>query len=494
MKQQFPFQFLLLGLLLAGLWGCSDETDLPGTGSDNDGQGTFLTVSVTDGGYISSAGEESTTRVQEEDYKTVFTAGDKIGLYAVKNGAILPGHDNLCLTLAADGKWAPPADVTLAYEGASATYYAYYPYQTDMTDKVTVTATTADSFFKPLVDGWTPASDQGNYAKYTAQDLMTGKGSISDNPGNTRTLTVSLSHRMALAVIKTSCTIYEFTNASLPNYIVPVMNNLMFEDYLPCLMVDDGTRRFLVKTGSTISIKGNYTDAKTSKKRVFEFKPTISNGGNYKVYNVDNAVITRKTHTLKSGDFFMQDGSLVAGDQTLTSEEQANCIGIIYKVGTGARDNINYYGDKLTAIHGYVVALQQSSQVWGDASRVFGIGDTTLSEEGYKSTQMIMTAATNESKKFPACFYCVNYTPASTGITSGWYFPTYLQMKNFAKAGSVTTFNAQLAKISGATVLSGTYHTSSEFTDQLWGITVGNVKFDYFKKNSTRNVRAVLTF
>ena len=495
MKQHIPFPSLFFGLLLAGLWGCTDETDLSGAGSDNDGRGT-ITVSVTDDGYLASAEEDTpATRTQELGYKTIFTAGDQIGLYVVKNNAVITGYDNLCLTLEADGTWTPPADVTLTYEGKDiARYYAYYPYQAEMTGKVTATATDADGFFKPLVDGWTPATDQGNYTKYTSQDLMTGMGTISGYADKKWKLTFSLSHRMTLAFIKTSCTIYEFTNASLPNYIVPPMN-LAFDGFAPFLSVDKGLYRFLVKPGSTTSLEGGYTDATMGRKKGFTFTPTIPDAGNYKIYDVDNAVVTWKTHTLQVGDFFMLDGSLVAKDQTLTAEEQAKCIGIVYRIGTGSSDAVENYEDKLTAIHGYVLALQQSSQTWGDASRVFGTGTSGGAELGYKSTRMIMAVAASESKSFPACSYCVNYTPASTGITSGWYYPTTGQVRNFAINANSNGINTQLGKISGATTFSGTYSSSSEpNASQCWGVQVGSGTYYYVSKSSSRYARPVLTF
>ena len=179
----------------------------------------------------------------------------------------------------------------------------------------------------------------------------------------------------------------------------------------------------------------------------------------------------------------MLDGSLVAKDQTLTAEEQAKCIGIVYRIGTGSSDAVENYEDKLTAIHGYVLALQQSSQTWGDASRVFGTGTSGGAELGYKSTRMIMAVAASESKSFPACSYCVNYTPASTGITSGWYYPTTGQVRNFAINANSNGINTQLGKISGATTFSGTYSSSSEpNASQCWGVQVGSGTYYYVSK------------
>ena len=186
----------------------------------------------------------------------------------------------------------------------------------------------------------------------------------------------------------------------------------------------------------------------------------------------------------------MQDGSLVAEDQTLTDEEQAKCIGIVYRIGTGDSDAVENYEDKLTAIHGYVLALQQSEQTWGDASDVFGIGKSSTAELGYKSTRMIMAAAADGSKSFPACSYCVNYTPVSTGITSGWYYPTIGQVQNFATKAGSNGINTQLGKISGAVTCYWSYSSSSEGDKTKFyrvdvGIGIGMLTGGYIAEIST---------
>ena len=45
--------------------------------------------------------------------------------------------------------------------------------------------------------------------------------------------------------------------------------------------------------------QGGYTDATTGRKRGFTFTPTILDAGKYKIYDVDNAVVTWKKHTLQ---------------------------------------------------------------------------------------------------------------------------------------------------------------------------------------------------
>lgn len=490
MKQHFLFQSLFIGLLLTLLWGCSDETITSVT--DSEKQSERLTVIVTDGGYIASAGEDPLTRAKEEDYKTTFTAGDRIGLYAVKNNAIITGCNNVCLILAADGKWTPPTGTELFYEGANATYYAYYPYQAGMAGKVTTTATDADGFFKPLADGWAPAIDQSDYARYTASDLMTGKCTISNNPGSTRTLTVGLTHQMAMAVVNLTRTKYTLnTDANYTWFTYP--DDIEFNGYIP-YQANDGSFRYLVKPGQASPIlSGSYSNAASA---TTEWYMTANIAkGNYKNYNVDGAMYAELTHTLTVGDFYMKDGSLISASKaTLTDREQANCIGIVFKVGVGAQDDISKYGGELLAIHGYVLSLDQDNLIWGDTSK--GWTNTSMdSYEGYAYTQQILPGIA-EGKSFPACSWCVNHTPIPTGMTTGWYFPSCQQVLDFV--ANSATLNTYLGKISGSTLISDKYISSTEsgYNVKTYcnGGNAGSSTGYRFGKDEQHNVRAILTF
>lgn len=84
-------------------------TDAPATVA------TALTVTVTDGAYApaeSPDGSTPATRAVERGYGTEFTAGDRIGLYAVEidkqdQSRRNLRYENLCLTY--DGtNWTPP--------------------------------------------------------------------------------------------------------------------------------------------------------------------------------------------------------------------------------------------------------------------------------------------------------------------------------------------------------------------------------------------------
>ena len=72
---------LLLVLLLAT--ACTRDDDFAPSSADDDATPAALTISVTDGGYA-PADAAPGARAVERGYGTEFTAGDKIGFYAVE--------------------------------------------------------------------------------------------------------------------------------------------------------------------------------------------------------------------------------------------------------------------------------------------------------------------------------------------------------------------------------------------------------------------------
>ena len=72
---------------------------------------------------------ETTTRIPQEDgLVTRFTAGDAIGLFAIKDKAIADGANNIRLTYTPEtDEWKTANGDLYWYEGTS--YIAYYPYK-----------------------------------------------------------------------------------------------------------------------------------------------------------------------------------------------------------------------------------------------------------------------------------------------------------------------------------------------------------------------------
>ena len=137
MKIQNIYHLLQAALLLL-LVSCTQE-EFPAA-QDKARQ---LTISVTDGGYNTSAVDGKITRAVENGYTTEFTEGDACGFYMVRGGK--PVYSNVKLTAEKDAAtggimWKTDG-TTLAAGMDGESYYLYYPYQADMAGK---TATPAE--------------------------------------------------------------------------------------------------------------------------------------------------------------------------------------------------------------------------------------------------------------------------------------------------------------------------------------------------------------
>lgn len=248
---------------------------------NTDSAQTF-SITVADGGYAPTAGEKSGTRATENSYTTQFTAGDNIGVYAVKDGAVVTDVNNLCLVATDDDKggitWKTTEGKNPLYI-PDAIYYAYYPWQsaTYMADKVTVPASEANTFFNPLISGWSPGTKQTTYSEYTASDLM-----IANSTPSGKTLSFSMQHCMALVVIALP---YKTNADGTP---LPA-SDTKFNDFTPCWMSSTGTYRYLIRPATTQTLSGSYTNA-TPATVEWQFSANVS-AGQYKKYTVDNAII-----------------------------------------------------------------------------------------------------------------------------------------------------------------------------------------------------------
>lgn len=430
--------FLLLAFSLL-LPSCLE--DLPENTPVSPGQS--LRIRVDDSGFT----PVSQTRAQETDYQTVFTAGDQIGVFAVKGSEILPGINNLCLTATASSSgeltWAQDAGSNVELF-TDVTYYAYYPWQGSLTGNLVPTANNAADFFANVITNWTPAADQSDYAKYTAQDLMIADGSLSG-----KNLTFSMAHQMSLVVIELPRTKYTFNNTpAIPEYIIDAPD--MELQFKPCF-ISAGNYRYLVNASNELS--GSYTNAGNTNVS-WAFTPSAS-AGNFKIYKVDggNNTTIAKSHTLQMGDFFMKDGSLVGKDVSLTPNQKAACIGIVLKAGKDDagdwKDDCVYkQKDGITpmpTIHGYVLALNEANGgnacIWSPSEPersviyiVDGVDmmnrEETTGFYGYKNTQAIILFNREQngtlSSAFPAAYYATDYetSSAAPAASSGWFLPS----------------------------------------------------------------------
>ena len=166
MKQ---YKFLSTALFLAAMaaWsGCSNEDESLPAMSGTEG----LVINVCDKG-MENAESSASRAVTDLNYNTTFEVGDCIGLFAVKDNAILSDVNNLKVQLTREG-WQPATD--LQYDGAlrEATYYAYFPYS----ENLSINSVETD-FFASTAAGWNIGKDQSTRKNFADSDLMTSSGS-----------------------------------------------------------------------------------------------------------------------------------------------------------------------------------------------------------------------------------------------------------------------------------------------------------------------------
>ena len=535
------------------LSGCSESELL--SGNDNvETNRPALTIEVSDGGYAPAAGEKSATREKpatcdnpatratENDYTTQFTADDKIGVFAVKDGAIVDGVNNLCLV--ATTTTAPDGSTSLVWQTedgntpkiqAGAAYYAYYPYQSTLNgDLVPGTpAPEAAAFFANVISNWSPSTDQGTYTAYTSFDLMIAKGTTSG-----KTLSFSMLHQMALVVIDLPKTKYTLTDAAsrpLPEYILDAPDT-KFNTFTPCWM-GDGTYRYLINPAASQSttLSGSYTNA-TPATAEWEFTANVP-ASQYKKYVVDNgsATVIVKPHQLQAGDFFMKDGTLLSKETNpLSNVQKAACIGIVYWVGSDAFDEDpllkrDYPGCK----HGLVVALQDAGDgMWSNEYEMITTewinkdsnpynGTVNLQETnkrcGYSNTVALtdynagmynsVVVSSDRKRVLPIDAiqqYAKNHpAPANS---SGWYFPSVMELKyvcwgqgNDEGISGRDNLNTYINKVGGTSFNDDYYWSSTEdwyFHDIAWCVrfSSGRVITNGSKDNLPSPVRPLLAF
>lgn len=531
-----PAAFLACALILMLAACTSDALDeLPPAGTDPDARP--LTITVSDGGMYATG----QTRAQERGYSTVFTEGDCIGLYVVKDGTL--EVKNLCLTLQG-GKWTLPAGASQLLYSPDKSYHAYYPYQKDnyMNGKV---SPGDEDFFKYVVDEWSVNPDQSTYAQYTASDLMTARGVY-----NNRTLSFAMEHRMSLFILQVPATKYTYIekidsreiSKSYYRYTAVISENSYWQEN-PC------TARLLVNTKSLALLDpGSYKYYYDGTQETFNFDYSQLNlqPGKYTVHQVDDSKVTEVFRSLKAGDYYMQDGSILPGDEDVKpfrDELRKSCLGVVFWVGEIEGMHWTRTGDKAgdrllmrdhpECVHGMVVAMRDASSQevkwatgkgategiyeWAESFKDFTSGEQADWEEiqksdlsfGYCSSRlMALYGSRNSDTTFPVYDAIATYAtarPAPTG-SSGWFLPgknelatlcfgvptnfagDYKQLNMLKK-----TINPQIDKAVGDK-LTGAYWSSKEFKEIVWYVNLNIPDYGVKPKTDTYKVRAVLAF
>jgi hypothetical protein len=469
MKLSYYISIILLACVAIFI-SCEQEESLL-TEENNESTTKFeLVISSADYNYAGM-------RASNEAYKTTFTNGDAVGIFAIRNGNIVENINNRKFIFD-EGIWELEGDV-IEYKGTEfqkMKFHAYYPYQEDI-----VINPDAEDPFENIVQNWKIEADQSgdNYTKF---DLMTSVGEAEGQRLQGKVKFI-MQHRMALSVIAMPSLVYTFTNLGIDDYSLPVtIGNLSItsngttQTVKPYYDVATETYMILVKPDNQFTIKGNYTG---SKEMEYTLSGTLAEGAAKKYTIKDENKIT---HTLAVGDYFCANGTIVSKDVT---EVPDNCIGIIFYTGNPQPsythpDNYTKTSDALLRDfpgmnHGLVIALNNGVLEDGTEKNKFADGQSYFSNWYKTDEEWSDKFINNESREVIPGFLGYNSTKlmeisynsgASSGCTYGWlyvelyrskvpvsapttdwYLPSAYDLDEVAKSQHV--INAQLKAASG---------------------------------------------
>lgn len=492
-----------------------------------------ITIAVTDGGYVFSSEPKNrgaVTRAVENDYATEFTAGDKIGVFAIEINSVNSRsfiYENLCFVY--NGKtWVSENGSELSHTpqpGSRIYYFSYYPYRSDMTGKYNISATDsngvkttkADKFFSELIASWYPAADQSTYDAYNASDLMVAEGELTPS-ANGFVLTFKMEHQMGLLILDLPGTEYTYTEAvsgveqekSYPLYTGVSLPNRFWRK-------DRYSARTIIKSKTPFSSGSCSYYNDELEQRFFQISDEELLPGWYKHYTVDGGEVKKVSRPLKEGDYYMDDGGIVPNEkvQNVSSMPAGKCLGVVFWVGekegihwtqSGAQEGDHLLmADHPGCTRGMVVGLKdaQSSCAWSSnvSSGLWDWADSFSFPAGeQKKVEMIRSSNAlfgyNRSLLFPlykganstADFLAyesvktyASANPAPEG-SSGWFLPGQYELatmcfgmpSSYTVEGNAYYFENLVMKqkldswlrSAGGDELLGTYWSSSEDDDK----------------------------
>lgn len=452
----------------------------------NDDEQAFTTelpieFNIFDGGVAPSS--RATTDL---NYITQFVDGDQIGLYAVKEGAIVRGIENLPLTYAS-GRWSAAEPLMYSDELVGATFYAYYPYAAESL----FDATAADPFAAKLA-AWTVAEDISSEELFAANDLMTGSAEALLSEGR-YTMTLGLKHLLSMIVVELPSTKYTFTNTTptLSDYTVAAANPTFTvvtgdveQTVKPLYVAEKSNYRLLVKAATPCSMVGRFEVGGKPHKYTIPFAEGIA-AGTYEPFVVDGGV-SEKSMELKVGDYFCADGSIASYEAGATAP--ANAVGVVYQLGTtdgikaakpacthamvyaltraargtaeGVEDPNDYKDDAYLTVWSTQSASGTNRDTWAiDRGMAGADGKLNSSDDksvtnGYELTTIWLNLPLIEEKDLVQLLRATHAaaTPVPTN-TTGWFVPSILETQNLN--GMADVLNPVLTAAGGEALWTG---------------------------------------
>lgn len=204
-------------------------------------------------------------------------------------------------------------------------------------------------------------------------------------------------------------------------------------------------------------------------------------------------IASRTIRNVEAGDYLLSDGTFTP---SLTDDNRANAVGIVFAMGHNAADQSDYSSTGIgqQECHGYVVALSDASggSKWGPMTWT-SVGNTGSDWGGYKYTQTIQKQADWQTA-YPAagaaCGYSVAEAPTNT---SGWFLPAIGQLMAICSAEEG---NGALADKDVTYVKLGynNHWSSSEHSDPNLALYNYNGRSNWIRKDTSLCVRSILAF
>lgn len=148
-----------------------------------------------------------------------------------------------------------------------------------------------------------------------------------------------------------------------------------------------------------------------------------------------------ETEDPKVGSFYYADGTW-----SEVLNEEKTCVGIVFAIGAGKGDNVANYGNKLTKINGYVMALKNTSKLnlYSTATipNVASLNTTTDEYMGYANTSIFQSRSDYAAEENFKIVKAMANEFANLDKTSGWYIPSGAQIVDILSTNYSTTDNA----------------------------------------------------
>lgn len=303
-----------------------------------------------------------------------------------------------------------------------------------------------------------PGADQSGSDEYTACDLMTAVGKVSEE-----TLTFEFEHRFALLILKPQAhfkyvppadAVFTYrNNGTLSDLTVDVTaKNVKLNNVTPCKMDDGSFRAIVLPTKTATAIAGSYsiTDVSTSgtstdKTLTYSFTPStaFTAGCCYTLEVKSPLSAIEKTRELTPGDFVFFTANnkieIFPGDGVFegnTIPDYKDAAGMV--ITCDPEKMTDPECNKKGWTHAYVMGLENiGAAKWGDKVDEPDIPNMTTNDllennmNGYSETQVILNTYDDTQLKntYKAFFKIKDYRtknkiPNDENICSPWFMPS----------------------------------------------------------------------